>query len=66
MKVIVNDKEITVFRGARVRDVVLSFDKNIMRKISLYEIRDRYGNQTDIDGELQEGSKLSIKKIKNI
>jgi hypothetical protein len=44
----------------------LSFDKKILREILLYEILDRYGNQTDIDGALQEGSRLYIKKLKKL
>jgi hypothetical protein len=66
MKVFVNDKEITLFEGAKVKDAILSFDKKALREISLYEILDRYGNQTDIDGALQEGSRLFIKKLKNL
>jgi hypothetical protein len=65
MKVLVNDKEITLFEGAKVKDAVLSVDKKILRKISLYEILDKYGNQIGIDGALQEGNKLFINKIKN-
>ncbi|MDR1581761.1 MAG: hypothetical protein LBS55_00635 [Prevotellaceae bacterium] len=66
MKVFVNDREITLFEGAKVRDAVLSFDKRILHEISLYEILDKYGNQTDIDGALQDGNKLFIKKLKNL
>jgi hypothetical protein len=66
MKVFVNEKEITLFRGARVKDAVLSFDRKIRHKISSYQISDVYGNQTGLDGALQEGSKLFIKKINNI
>jgi hypothetical protein len=65
MKVFVNDKELILFRGAKVRDAVLSFDKRILREISHYEILDKYGNQTEIDGALQEGSQLYIKKSEN-
>lgn len=66
MKVFVNEKEITLFEGAKVKDAVLSFDKRIIRKISQYEILDRYGNQTGIDGALLEGSELFIKKVENL
>jgi hypothetical protein len=65
MKVFVNDKEFILFRGAKVKDAVLSFDKRILREISQYEILDKYGNQTDIDGALQEESQLFIKNSKN-
>jgi hypothetical protein len=64
MKVFVNEKEITLFRGAKVKDAILSFDRKILREPALYEILDIYGNQTDVDGALQEGSRLFIKKIK--
>jgi hypothetical protein len=66
MKVFVNDREITLFSGAKVKDAVLSFDKKLLRKISEYDIVDKYGNQTGIDGALQEGSRLFIKKSDNI
>jgi hypothetical protein len=66
MKIFVNDKEITLFRGAKVKDAVLMFDRNILREISSYEILDKYGNQTDIDGALQEESQLFIQKLENI
>jgi hypothetical protein len=65
MKVFVNDKEFILFQGAKVKDAVLSFDKRILREISQYEIIDKYGNQTDIDGALQEESQLFIKNSKN-
>ncbi|MDR1595041.1 MAG: hypothetical protein LBS43_11250 [Prevotellaceae bacterium] len=63
MKVFVNNKEIILFEGAKVKDAVLSFDKKILREISLYEILDKYGNQTGIDGALQEGNVLFINKL---
>ncbi|MDR1886572.1 MAG: hypothetical protein LBQ70_01535 [Prevotellaceae bacterium] len=66
MKVFVNGQEIILFQGAKVKDAVLSFDKRILREPSMYDISDRYGNQTDLDGALQEGSRLFISKIKNI
>jgi hypothetical protein len=65
MKVFVNDKELTLFEGAKVKDAVLNFDKRILRELSEYEILDKYGNQTGIDGALQEGSQLFIKTSKN-
>jgi hypothetical protein len=64
MKVFVNERELILFQGAKVKDAVLSFDKRILREISQYEILDRYGNQTEIDGALQEGSQLFIKTTK--
>ena len=65
MKVFVNDKELILFQGAKVKDAVLNFDKRILREISQYEILDKYGNQTEIGGALEEGSQLFIKKMKN-
>jgi hypothetical protein len=66
MKVFVNDKEIRIFQGAKVKDAILCFDRTILNQMSLYEIVDKYGNTTDIDGALQEGSRLLIRKIENI
>jgi hypothetical protein len=64
MKVFVNDRAITLFQGAKVKDAILSFDKRILHRIKLYEIFDKYGNQTDADGALQEDSRLYIKQKK--
>jgi hypothetical protein len=66
MKVFVNEKEIILFRGAKVKDAVLSFDRKILRETAQYEISDIYGNQTGVDGALQEGSRLFIKKIETV
>jgi hypothetical protein len=65
MKIFVNNKEFRLFRGAKVKDAVLIFDRKILREISLYEILDKYGNQTDIDGALQEGRQLFIRKLED-
>jgi hypothetical protein len=65
MKIFVNNKEFILFRGAKVKDAVLIFDRKILREISLYEVLDKYGNQTDIDGALQEGTQLFIRKLDN-
>jgi hypothetical protein len=65
MKVFVNHKEFTLFQGAKVKDAVLIFDKRILREISRYEILDKYGNQTDVDGALQDGSQLFIRKLED-
>jgi hypothetical protein len=65
MKIFVNNKEFSLFRGAKVKDAVLIFDRKILREISSYEILDRYGNQTDIDGALQEGSQMFIRKLED-
>jgi hypothetical protein len=65
MKVFINNKEFTLFRGAKVKDAILISDRKILREISQYEILDKYGNQTDIDGALQEGSQLFIRKLKD-
>jgi hypothetical protein len=65
MKILINNKEFILFRGAKVKDAVLMFDRKILREMSLYEVLDKYGNQTDIDGALQEGSQLFIRKLDN-
>jgi hypothetical protein len=63
MKVYVNETEIILFQGAKVKDAVLKFDRKILREISSYEVLDKYGYDTDIDGALEEGSKLFINKL---
>jgi hypothetical protein len=63
MKIFVNNKEFTLFAGAKVKDAVLIFDRKILREIASYEVLDKYGYQTDIDGALQEGTQLFIQKL---
>ena len=65
MKVLVNGIEITVFESAKVKDALLKFDEKVLSKISGYEILDAYGNITETDGQLTEGSRLFVRELKN-
>lgn len=63
MTVFVNNMEIRVFRGARVKDAIRAYFAGIREAIP-YEwpvIADQYGNITDYDGEL-----LSLQRLYTI
>lgn len=64
MKVFVNGHEVILFRGAKVKDALLGFDSGILSDISLYEVLDAYGNRTEINGALQNGCRLFVRKLK--
>ncbi len=64
MKVFVNNTEIDIFRGATIIDAVRAYSPEDA-KLLLSEIlmaADRYGNRTDVDGELVEGQEIKLIK----
>ncbi|NLZ95822.1 MAG: hypothetical protein GX921_08375, partial [Bacteroidales bacterium] len=67
MKIFINDKEVTVFHGAKVLDVIRAYylqeGKRVPSKLPI--ITDGYGNSVAEDGELSEGSHLYIKTKNN-
>ena len=60
MVVQVNQKEVEVFAGARVRDAVLKYAKDVYRSARSGEtiITDKNSNPVDLDGELTNGQRL--------
>ena len=57
VKVIINNQDVTIFNGARVRDAVLAYSKESYKllRASKLTVRDRHGNITEADGSLSEG-----------
>lgn len=66
MKVFVNEKEFTLFNGAKVIDALRMYNNKAIKEIEqgLAEILDAYGNHTDLNGAIHEGSRLFFRKIK--
>jgi len=66
MIVCINDKEITIFKGARLADAVLSYSKHSykMVKSGYLAIFDRFGFLTEADGPALEGQHFFLKVIR--
>ena len=62
MKVFVNDVEINIFKGARVIDAAHKFINmfELFEKLRRLSARDAWNNRIDLDGELQEGSRIYL------
>lgn len=67
MKIFINDKEITIHRGAKVLDVIRAYYAQQGKKLpcQLPIVSDAYGNSVAHDGELSEGNHLYIKTKNN-
>jgi len=65
MKVMVNDKPVEVFSGARVKDVVRKHSRTAWKKVrgKKYSVFDRYGHEVALDGELSGGEELFVKSV---
>ena len=63
MKLFINDKEITIYNGATVLDVVRAYYAQSSEKLpnTLPIVSDAYGNSVALDGQLTEGNHLYIK-----
>jgi len=64
MKVTLNKSEITIFKGAKISDLVLAYSERsykmlVAGKLSVY---DRFGNLTEIDGPVYEGQVFVLKR----
>ena len=64
MKIMLNGHEVVIFSGGRVIDAVRAYS---IRSAKLLEnekfvVFDRFGNKTELDGELTEGQQLFLKK----
>jgi hypothetical protein len=66
LKVYINNKEISVFTGARIQDAVLAYSPRSHRMVAVgtLSVFDRFGNQTEPDGPLIEGQRFSLKRTK--
>jgi hypothetical protein len=63
MKVYINEKEISVFTGARIQDAVLAYSPRSHRMVTvgILSVFDRFGNLTEPDGPLIEGQRFTLK-----
>ncbi len=63
MKVFLNNREITIFRGATVGEIVMAYSKHSYRKLKsgYFSIYDRYGYLTEPDGPSREGQYFFLK-----
>ena len=67
MKIFINDKQVTVFHGAKVIDVIRAYYLQEGKKMpsTLPIITDGYGNTVAEDGQLSQGNHLYIKTKNN-
>ena len=63
MKVYINDKIVTIFKGATVSDAVLTYSKHSYKLLQggYLSIFDRFGNLTEPDGSVVEGQHFQLK-----
>jgi hypothetical protein len=64
MKVILNNSEITIFKGATINDLVLAYSVRSHKmfthgKLCVY---DRFGNLTEPDGPVYDGQLFYLKR----
>jgi hypothetical protein len=62
-----NDKEIEIFAGARVQDVVLKFSKQAYQTAlsGKTTILDKNNNPVDLEGEVSDGQRLYLSYPEN-
>lgn len=62
-----NDKEIEIFAGARVQDVVLKFSKQAYQTTLSGQttIVDKNNNPVDLEGEVSDGQRLHLSYPEN-
>ncbi len=67
MIVQMNDKEIEIFAGARVQDVVLKFSKQAYKTTLSGQatILDKNNNPVDLEGEVSDGQRLYLSYTEN-
>jgi hypothetical protein len=63
MVVFINNKEISIFKGATLRDVVIAYSKQSYKKVlnGSLGIYDRFGFLTESDGPANEGQHFYLK-----
>ena len=66
MIVFLNDRQLELFEGARVKDAVLNYSKEEYRSTRAGEtiVTDKYENAIDPEGELSDDQRLYLKKNK--
>ncbi|MFW6301769.1 MAG: hypothetical protein ACOC1W_04510 [Bacillota bacterium] len=63
MKVFMNDTEVTIFNGAKVKDVLRKYSMEEFKEVKKgkMHVQDKYGNKVMLGGELREGAELFTK-----
>jgi hypothetical protein len=64
MKVYLNKTEISIFKGARISELVLAYSERSykMLKSGKLCVYDRFGNLTEMDGPVYEGQVFFLKR----
>ena len=64
MEVFINQTSVKIFKGARLRDVILKYSKHSYKQLmnKQIEIEDERGNLMEEDGRVWNGIKLFIKQ----
>lgn len=66
MIVYLNDRQLEIFEGARVKDAVLKFAKEKYRAVNAGEtiVMDKHNNPVEPDGELSDDQRLYLQTNK--
>jgi hypothetical protein len=64
MNVFINHTEITIFKGALIKDVVLAYSRTSYQRLKsgYLSVYDRFGFQTEPDGPVMEGQHFYLRK----
>ena len=64
MKVIINNREISIFRGATVRDAVMAYSLESYLQLQNGQliVTDRFNNHLESDGALSDGQYIKLIK----
>jgi hypothetical protein len=67
MQIKVNERTIEIYAGARVRDVLRKYSHSEWTLVRNKEkkVTDSYGHEVGLDGELNDGEKLVIKRARS-
>ncbi len=65
MKVVLNKCEISIFKGARISDLVLAYSERSFKMLKSGKlcVYDRFGNLTEVDGPVYEGQVFFLKRV---
>lgn len=65
MKILINDTEVEIFSGARVRNVLMKYSQKGFRQVKQgkKEVTDKRKNPLDLDDELSDAQQLYIVEV---
>lgn len=66
MKILVNDTEIEIFSGAKVKDALRKFSESLYGEVKKgnSEVKDKWNNCLELNGELCAGQRLFVNSKK--